>query len=137
MESELGEAVVRGLHRYVRLVIEELRLSGNAYYTHFDPTVGAYIALDRRLPGQSECDVALVWNESTGWALALETDSREHLLVVDRLRDEILPPPRVVATFARDAYAGEPMGDEDDAPPPICEDLAERLTGYASATLPA
>ncbi|MFC9258185.1 DUF6292 family protein [Amycolatopsis thailandensis] len=137
MESELGEAVVRGLHRYVKLVIEELRLSGNAYYAQLDPTAGAYIALDRRLPGHPGCDVALVWNERTGWALALETDSREDLVVVDRLGAEILPSPRVVATFTRDAYAGEPMGDEGDCPLPACDDLAERLAMYASAALPA
>ncbi|GAB3728124.1 DUF6292 family protein [Amycolatopsis oliviviridis] len=137
MESEFGGAVVRGLHRYVRLVIDELRLSGNAYYAQLDPTAGAYIALDRSLPGHPGCDVALVWNEHQGWALALETDSREDLIVVDRLGAGILPAPRVVATFTRDAYAGEPMGDQDDFPPSSCGDLAERLAAYAATTLPA
>ncbi|OXM54991.1 DUF6292 family protein [Amycolatopsis alba] len=136
MESEFGEVALRGLHRYVRLVIEELRLSGNAYYAQLDPTAGAYIALDRRLPGHPGCDVALVWNERTGWALALETDSREDLVVVERLGAEVLPSPRVVAAYTRDAYAGEPMGDKDDSPFPVCADLADRLAGYAAA-LPA
>jgi len=137
MESEFGGAAVRGLHRYVRLVIDDLRLSGNAYYLQLDPTAGAYIALDRTLPGHPGCDVALVWNEREGWALALETDSREDLIVVDRLGTEILPSPRVVATFTRDAYASDPMGDTGDSPVPICHDLAERLAAYAPASLPA
>ncbi|EMD23424.1 DUF6292 family protein [Amycolatopsis azurea] len=136
MESEFGETVIRGLHRYVRLVIEELRLSGNAYYAQLDPNAGAYIALDRKLPGHPGCDVALVWNEGKGWALALETDSREDLVVVERLGAGILPSPRVVATFTRDAYAGEAMWDKDDSQLPVCEDLGERLAAYATATLP-
>ncbi|MEV7552181.1 DUF6292 family protein [Amycolatopsis sp. NPDC089917] len=131
MESEFGGAAVRGLHNYVRIVIGELGLSGNAYYAQLDPSAGAYIALERRLPEHTGCDVALVWNELKGWALALEMDSAADLLVVQRLGADLLPAPRVVAAFTRKAYEGEVMSNRDISSPPHCEALVDRLAAYS------
>ncbi len=41
MESGFGEAVIRGLHRYVRLVIQELGMHGDAFHAQLEPTAGA------------------------------------------------------------------------------------------------
>ncbi len=52
-------------------------MHGDAFYAQLEPTAGAYIALDRRLPDHPDQDVALVWDERYGWSLALETNSSE------------------------------------------------------------
>ncbi|WP_410599668.1 DUF6292 family protein [Amycolatopsis sp. lyj-90] len=61
----------------VILCTEELGMHGDAFYAQLEPTAGAYIALDRRLPDHPDQDVALVWDERYGWSLALETNSSE------------------------------------------------------------
>ncbi len=133
MESGFGEAVIRGLHRYVRSVIEELGMHGDEFYAHLEPTAGAYIALDRKLPDHPDQDVALVWDERYGWSLALETNSSEDLITVAYHGLEILPSPTAVAAFTREVCAGEDDGRSSTAPTGIMESdvtLAERLTGY-------
>ncbi len=133
MESGFGEAVIRGLHRYVRSVIEELGMRGNAFYAQLEPTAGAYIALDRKLPDHPDQDVALVWDERYGWSLALETNSSEDLITVAYHGLEILPSPAAVAAFTREVCAREDDGRSSTAPTGIRENdvtLAERLTGY-------
>ncbi|MEV4319994.1 DUF6292 family protein [Actinocrispum sp. NPDC049592] len=62
----------------------------------WDSPAWGYIALDWRLNGR---DVALVWDETTGWAIATETDGAE-LDIVAHLDGEITPPASTVAQFA-------------------------------------
>ncbi|MEU3622848.1 hypothetical protein BS329_09420 [Amycolatopsis coloradensis] len=133
MESGFGEAVIRGLHRYVRSVINELGIRGDAFYAQLEPTAGAYIALDRRLPDHPDQDVALVWDERYGWSVALETNSSEDLVMVAYHGLEILPSPAAVAAFTREVWATENASRSSAAPAGIRENdvtLAERLTGY-------
>ncbi|MEV6908726.1 DUF6292 family protein [Amycolatopsis sp. NPDC051071] len=133
METGFGEAVLQGLHRYVRLVIEELGLHGDAFYAQLEPTAGAYIALDRKLPEYPDRDVALVWDERYGWSVALETDSSEDLITVAYHGREILPSPSAVAAFAREVCASGAVGRSGLAPTGSGESevtLTERLTGY-------
>ncbi|WP_414940326.1 DUF6292 family protein [Amycolatopsis sp. cmx-11-51] len=134
MESGFGDTVIRGLHRYVRLVIAELGLHGDAFYAQLEPTAGAYIALDRRLPGHPAQDVALTWDERYGWSLALETHSSEDLITVAYHGIEILPSPAAVAAFTNEVFAGALAGRSGTAPVAAHEgdaDLAERLTAYS------
>ncbi|ANN22032.1 hypothetical protein SD37_25755 [Amycolatopsis orientalis] len=131
METYFGEAALLGLHRYVRRVSRELGLHGDAFCTQAEPMAGAYIALDRRLPDRPDRDVALVWNEQHGWALAVETTSGEDLIVVGYLGDELLAPPRSVAGFAREMLAGERTPRFVNPPPFKDEgDLMRRLAAY-------
>jgi hypothetical protein len=99
MELDFDDSVLRGLHRYVRLVSEALGLRGECWYAQADEVASAYIALDGRLSRFPDHDVALLWDENQGWSTAVETDSGEDLLVVARLGQDLLPPPATVAAW--------------------------------------
>jgi len=50
-----------------------------------------------RFPGR---EVALLWEETCGWALAVETRSGEDLIVLGYLGEHAVPAPDAVADFA-------------------------------------
>ncbi|RSM79693.1 hypothetical protein DL991_12855 [Amycolatopsis sp. WAC 01375] len=134
MEPEFDDVILKGLHRYVSLVIEALGLHGDACCVQLEPIASAYIALERRLPNRPDRDVALLWDERHGWALGVETSSGEDLIVIGYQGLELLPPPRAVATFAESLYSDEATALLE--PPPLgaaeSEDgLALRLAAYA------
>ncbi|WP_125681791.1 DUF6292 family protein [Amycolatopsis sp. WAC 04182] len=134
MEPQSDGVVLKGLHRYVSLVIEALGLHGDAYCVQLEPTASAYVALERRLPSRPDRDVALLWDELHGWALAVETGSGEDLLIVGYHGLELLPSPRVVASFAQRMFSDSPEASLD---PPALETagtedgLMLRLAAYA------
>lgn len=131
MEADFGEAALHGLRRYVRRVSEELGLRGEAFNAQTEPTASAYLALDRRLPDRPDRDVALLWTERHGWALTIETNAGEDLVVAGYLTAESLPPPEVVAEFAQSLLSGERSPRPE--PPPQFDgeaDLARRLAAY-------
>ncbi len=67
---------------------------------------GAYIALDRRLPHYPGHDLALVWDERHGWALAVE-DPCDGVNVLGYLGGhEVVPAPAAVVRFLM--RAGDP-----------------------------
>jgi hypothetical protein len=134
MEPYFGEAALLGLHRYVRRVNRALGLHGDAFCVHMDPTAGAYIALDRRLPDWPDRDAALIWTERHGWAMAVETNCGEDLVVVGYLGGELLSPPRAVAEFAQEMLAGNRSPRCEDPPSFRDEgDLAHRLAAYPAS----
>jgi hypothetical protein len=135
MELEFDGAPARGLRRYVRLVAAASGLSGDSYCVQLDPPANAYLALERRLPGFADRDVALLWDERQGWALAIETTSGEDLVVVSYLGVDVLPAPRTVAEFAEQLLGNEFPGQPE--PPNFrasdCDDgLSEQLAAYAA-----
>jgi hypothetical protein len=79
------------------------------------------VALEQRLPGFPDRDVALLWNEQHGWSVGVETSCGEDVIVLCYLGTDILPTPRVVARFVAEAFA-------DDDPP-------QRLGTYAAPEL--
>ncbi|PXY19399.1 DUF6292 family protein [Prauserella muralis] len=134
MELDPHGAPARGLRRYVRLVEQELGLSGHGSCVHLDPPVSAYLALEGQLPGFEDRDVALIWDEEHGWAVAVESRCGEDLLVVSYLGGSVLPAPRVVARFAERLLAGDLPGQPE--PPHLRlagteDDLSARLGDYA------
>ncbi|QFZ17916.1 DUF6292 family protein [Saccharothrix syringae] len=96
MDWEFDENVIRALRAYVLRVTRALGLSGESSYVQEDT---AYLALDGRLPGFPDRDVALLWDAERGWALALESDSSEPPFVVARMRDRVRPEPIAVARW--------------------------------------
>ena len=135
MHTEYEQAVERGLHRYVKLVAEAVGLAGNAYYAQTHPRAEAYLALDLRLPVFPELDTALLWDEGDGWALAVEPGAGADLAIVTYLAaPDPVPPPTVVAAFAKAACDGIPAGEPQPHPPEA--GAADRLAAYA-AELPA
>jgi hypothetical protein len=133
MDLEFDSPAAHGLRAYVHLVAGELGLTGESSFVQLEPPANAYLALDDRLPRFPGRDLALIWDEQHGWALAVETHSSEDLIILSCLGNDVLPPPRVVAQFARDSH-----GDEVPSQPVLpvlrniddCDDLGTRLAAY-------
>ncbi|MBN6038366.1 DUF6292 family protein [Amycolatopsis sp. 195334CR] len=102
---EFHEAEVNELRRYVRMVAGALGQQGDSFYVQGTP-LAAYLALDGHLAAFPGRDVALVWDEQNGWALALETESTEDPVVISRCPDGIRPAPGDVAAFAESRLLG-------------------------------
>ncbi|CCH32363.1 DUF6292 family protein [Actinosynnema sp. NPDC047251] len=134
VEWDFDDSVVRALQSYVRLVADELRLSGESSYVQVEPPRSVYVALDGRLPGYPDRDVALVWDETAGWAVALETHSGEDLIVQARFGADRVPPPAAVARWVRQVFDGQPTtGTRTAADGWSKGDLAVRLAPYAGS----
>ncbi|PSL53613.1 hypothetical protein B0I31_10860 [Saccharothrix carnea] len=101
MEWEIDdESAVRALLAYVSDVTRALGLSGESSCVQADTSrLGAYLALDGHLPGFSDRDVALLWEEGRGWSVAVESDSAEPPFVLARLRGPVRPEPVAVARW--------------------------------------
>jgi len=134
MELHFDDIVVRGLRGYVQQVSQALGLRGECSYLHTEEPASAYIALDgelRAFPGQ---DVALLWDETHGWAIAIEPNSGADLLVVARLGQDVLPLPETVAAWTKRLFGQNPIPDPGDRPNPPRGDVRRRLATYAAAT---
>jgi len=136
MELDPRSRSTLGLRRYVRLIIEALGSSGEAFWVQSEQPVTAYLPLDDRVPAFPDRDLALLWDERHGWCGAIETGAGEDLIVLSYLGTDILPAPRLVARFATELAAGSGPGQ---AEPPAFravdadDDLADRLADYAPA----
>lgn len=136
MQRDENSAATRGLRRYITLVAQAVGIGAESTYLQMEPVSEAYLALSDRLVGFPERDVALLWDEKHGWALALETHGGADLIVLGYLGLSVLPAPQVVARYVADATAGRGVGDLD--PPDFSLDTDEqtpdvlaRLADYA------
>ncbi|MFI9818044.1 DUF6292 family protein [Saccharothrix variisporea] len=103
------QAAVHLLHGYLTDVAAALGVGPESCTVDQDTPVSAYLALDTHLPTHPDRDLALLWDERTGWAAAVETHSGEDLIVVDHLDDpDLLPPPHRVARFVRTLHTEGP-----------------------------
>jgi hypothetical protein len=123
----------RGLLRYVGLVAEAVGVGPESSITQLDDPVSVYVALDRRAERFPHRDLALLWDERFGWALALEVPGGArltrlgYLAIADRL-----PEPRMVARFVDAACTTGHLGAPEPAPPPDgAADLLGRLAVLA------
>ncbi|WP_433261985.1 DUF6292 family protein [Actinosynnema sp. CS-041913] len=132
MDLDFDDVMTWGLRGYVQLVTAELGLSGECSYVQGDRPATAYLALDGRLPGFPERDVALLWDEREGWSAAVETHSGEDLIVQAHLRGDVLPPPRVVADWVRRLFRGDGQSAVRSART-AGGDIVSRVKVYASA----
>ncbi|GAA1277517.1 DUF6292 family protein [Saccharothrix sp. BKS2] len=96
MDWEFDENAIRALRAYALRVTRALGLTGESSYVQEDT---AYLALDGRLPGFPDRDVALLWDAERGWAVAVESDSSEPPFVLARLRGPVRPEPAAVARW--------------------------------------
>jgi len=116
MELESWGQPARGLREYFRLVAEACG-SGAAFSVWLERPLTGYIPLEERVAVFPELDVALVWDERTGWRAALEPADTNDLVILSCLDTSVCPPPAEVAEFAADPGAGAVMpaarGEED------------------------
>ncbi|MGW5053686.1 DUF6292 family protein [Actinokineospora sp. NPDC004072] len=134
VELDFDDALVRGLHGYIRAVTERLGLTGESSYVQSEP-LGAYLALDGRLPGFPDRDAALLWDGERGWAAAVETHSGEDLIVQGWLGGEVVPAPNRVARWANSLLAGRTHPPRLVTPRRAPDDLRVRLAPYSVTEL--
>jgi hypothetical protein len=104
MELESWSRPARGLREYFRLVAEACG-SGEAFAVRPERPLTGYIPLPEHA-GFPESDVALVWDERTGWRSALETVADNKLVTLSYLEGPVCPAPEEVAEFAANPRAG-------------------------------
>ncbi len=86
---------------YALRVTRELGLSGESSCVDREKPLRVYIAVEGRLPGHPDHEVALLWTEGHGWAIAVEEPGTAELTVVEHLGGAVEPPPRTVARWVR------------------------------------
>jgi hypothetical protein len=129
MELESWEQPARGLREYFRQVAEACG-SGEAFSVRLERPLTGYIPLEVRVAAFGELDVALVWDERTGWRSALESATDHDLITLSYLDGSVCPPPEEVATFAANPASGSA------APTARAEaDVLELLSEYAVVLL--
>lgn len=121
-----------GLRRYVCRIATTLGLGPESVCCELAGSPNGYLALDGRLPGYPDRDVALIWDDVHGWGLACEGESDRDLVMVCYLGEDVLPEPARVVTFARAALAGYAA---DDGGPALLDNhgLLARLSSYSFA----
>ncbi|HVV08001.1 DUF6292 family protein [Amycolatopsis sp.] len=128
----------RALSGYLRAVADELGVGLESVTVDHATPVSAYLALDIRLPRHPDRDVALLWDERHGWAIAIETHSSEDLIVLAYLGGPtITPAPGKVARFV-DTVRSDDRAGRGTVPPAIRpagspDDLAAQLLAYLPA----
>ncbi len=119
----------RGLEGYLRAVSSALRLPDEGISCEISDTATAYLAL----PGRVGDDLMLLWDEHTGWTLAVEHAPDAEPEVLGRYGTDRVPSPESVAAFVADTQTGRLPGGNR----PVAEssggrwELAERLSRYA------
>lgn len=99
-EQMLVDATVGlGFSRYIQRVAERVGAGIDQWCCRGEHPMEAYIALNRSLPRFPGREVALLWEETCGWALAVETRSGEDLIVLGYLGEDAVPTPEAVAAF--------------------------------------
>ncbi|MFC5290997.1 DUF6292 family protein [Actinokineospora guangxiensis] len=122
-----ADAAEPDLRAYLAAVAAEVGVGPESATVDLGPPLSAYLAVDHRLPGHPDRDAALLWSERYGWAVAVETHSREDLIIVGHLGAPAVPPPARVARFLADAVRG---GGASPQPPPVDPHAARLLAAY-------
>jgi hypothetical protein len=103
MDLENWGQPVRGLREYFRLVAEACG-SGEAFAVRSERPLAGYIPLPEQ--DEFELDIALVWEERTGWRSVLEMVADNQLVTLSYLDGSVCPAPAEVAEFAAEPRAG-------------------------------
>jgi hypothetical protein len=104
MELESWGQPARGLREYLRQVAAACG-SGEVFSVRWERPLTGYVPLEKRVAAAPELDVALVWDERTGWRSVLEPATND-LITLSYLDGPVCPPPEEVAEFAADPGAG-------------------------------
>lgn len=123
MELDNGMEPVRGLRRYLELVGSTVGVNEDLVVWTGDVPAAAYIPLDG------------LWDEESGWAAAIETDTGYDLIEVSYLDGDVLPPPGEVKRFVAALLAGGWPGRPDRVVLRSAGDdgLRTRLADYAGS----
>ncbi|WP_447002222.1 DUF6292 family protein [Saccharothrix isguenensis] len=136
MTSQCNDFLVRALRGYAQSVTRELGLSPECSYVQAEGPATMFLELDRRLPAFPDREVALLWDERSGWAAAVETHSGEDLIVQAWFGSDLLPGPRAVARWVDALLRGDRHPDAGyGSTGQAHADLTRRLVPYATAAV--
>lgn len=124
------DAAESALQAYVAVVADALGVPPESTCAMIGSPASAYIALEDHLPGFPDRDLALIWEDTQGWAAAIETHSGEDVIVVAYLGKEVVPPPGEVVTFLRNLLADAQPGQLEPPNFAPCADLTQRLATH-------
>ncbi|WP_329047082.1 DUF6292 family protein [Amycolatopsis sp. NBC_01488] len=117
----------RGLRGYVAAVARGVGVGLESCTLDAGTPAVAYIALDWRLSRFPDHDLALVWDETHGWAAAVE--DADGATVLSYLGGEVLPEPRAVVRFLAALRADDPEAGTLEAPALRAPGAHEELLG--------
>ncbi|MQA10647.1 MAG: hypothetical protein GEU98_19255 [Pseudonocardiaceae bacterium] len=106
VDVEWNEAPARWLRHYVYAVADALDVGAEACCFELGMPPSAYIAVDIRHHRYPNEDVALLWDERTGWAVGIESRSGHDLRALTYLGGDPHATPETVANFVRRWLAG-------------------------------
>ncbi|MEU4445232.1 DUF6292 family protein [Actinosynnema sp. NPDC050801] len=138
MTSQFNDFLIRALRGYARSVTHELGLPPERSYVQAEGPASVFLELDSRLPAFPDREAALLWDQRSGWAAAVETHSGEDLIVQAWFGTDLLPAPRAVARWVEALLGGDRHPDAGyGSTGQGHADLARRLVPYAAAPLTA
>lgn len=126
------DPVELGLQCYVETVAAAPDVGSEATLCEYDGSANAYIALAEPLPGFPDRDAALLWDDTHGWSLCVETHSGEDLIVLAYLTTALLPDPQTVAAFVAKTRSRRNLDSPRLLPTHSFCELHKRLLGYPS-----
>lgn len=107
---DMTTSAVSGLVNYVRSVTAGIEEEVGAIDLEVDELATVIILVNSRVPTLVELPLLLTWDEVSGWALRVGTDDDGDTTPLAYLGEDVLPPPRTVQEFLRDAVRGESPG---------------------------
>ncbi|MEV1117971.1 DUF6292 family protein [Actinosynnema sp. NPDC049800] len=134
MTSQFNDLLVRAPRGYARSVTHELGIIPECSYVQAEGPATVFLELDSRLPVFPDREAAMLWDQRSGWAAAVETHSGEDLIVQAWFGTDLVPGPRAVDALLQ----GGRHPDTGFGSPGLAQaDLARRLAPYAAAPLTA
>ncbi|KAA9154705.1 hypothetical protein FPZ12_031510 [Amycolatopsis acidicola] len=124
------DAAESALRAYIAVTAKALGVPPDSTCCTMGRPATGYIALDDRLPGFPDRDLALLWEDTRGWAAAIETHCGEDLIVVSYLGVDPVPAPHQVAGFVKDLLADAQPGSITPPEFPVTPDLLRRLAAF-------
>jgi hypothetical protein len=93
------DTFVAGLRAYAAVVAAAVGVGLESCCLGADDEATIYLAVDHQVAGFAGRDVALLWDERIGWAVAVETASGEDMVLVAVYPADLLPAPGAVARW--------------------------------------
>jgi anti-anti-sigma factor len=127
---EHGEPAESGLRCYVHRVAAGLGLGPESVWYELADRATAYLALDQQSVDHPDQDAALVWDDTRGWAVAIEGGTGDGLAVLAWYGQDPLPAPEDVAAFTKSVLAGQRAGQPTPPARQPADRVRERLTRF-------
>lgn len=115
--NDIGYRLSRVLREYLSVTARAVGVGWESCTVDLDEPVSAYVALDWRLERFPGRDVALLWDEVRGWAVAVEAPGEKNAIVLSYLGgDRVVPEPAEVVRFLAAVRADDHSIGQPDAP---------------------